>query len=62
MLAGAGVVSGALNAAGREGRALLADSCEEVAAVARAEGLDLGSEAVERTLRFAGTFLSGWRS
>lgn len=48
--------------ASREGRALLADSCEEVAAVARAESVNLGNDAIECTLRFAGTFPSGWRS
>ena len=46
----------------REGWALLAASCEEIVTVARTEGVDLGSDAVERTLRFAGTFPSQWRS
>lgn len=45
-----------------EGRALLADSCEEIVAVARAEGVDLGPDPVGHVLRFAGTFSPGWRS
>lgn len=48
--------------ASREGRALLVASCEEIVAVARTEDVDLGSDAVERTLRFADTFPSEWRS
>lgn len=45
-----------------EGRALLAASCEEIVAVARAEGVHLGADAVDRVLHFAGTFSADWRS
>ena len=44
------------------GQALLRDSCEEIVAVARAEGVELGPDPVGRVLRFAGTFPPGWRS
>jgi 2-dehydropantoate 2-reductase len=45
-----------------EGRALLAESCSEIVAVAGAEGVDLESDAVNRVLAFAGTFSPDWRS
>lgn len=45
-----------------EGRALLATSCEEIVAVARAEGVHLDADAVDRVLHFAGTFSADWRS
>ncbi len=45
-----------------EGRALLAASCAEIVTIAKAEGVDLGSDAVDRMLAFAGTFPPDWRS
>lgn len=45
-----------------EGRALLAASCAEIVTIAKAEGVDLGSDAVDRVLAFAGTFSPDWRS
>jgi 2-dehydropantoate 2-reductase len=45
-----------------EGRELLAASCAEIVAVGKAEGVDLGGDAVDRALRLAETFSSDWRS
>ena len=45
-----------------EGRALLAASCKEIVAVAAAEGVNLGANAVDWVLALAGTFPPEWRS
>lgn len=45
-----------------EGRELLAASCAEIVAVARAEGVNLGAGAVDRVLALAGTFSPDWVS
>jgi len=45
-----------------EGRALLAASCEEIVAVARAAGVHLDADAVDRVLHFAGAFSADWRA
>lgn len=45
-----------------EGRELLAASCAEIVAVARAEGVHLGAAGVDRVLALAGTFSPDWRS
>ncbi len=45
-----------------EGRDLLTASCAEVVAVARAEGVDLGSDAVARAVRQAEALPPHWRS
>jgi 2-dehydropantoate 2-reductase len=48
--------------ASAEGRRLLTASCAEVEAVARAEGIHLGSDAVERMLTQAGSLAPQWQS
>jgi 2-dehydropantoate 2-reductase len=48
--------------ASAEGMELLRTSMHEVVEVARAQGVDLGPDAMERTLRFAATFPADWRS
>ena len=45
-----------------EGRALLTASCEEIAAVARAEGAPLPAGAVEAVIAQAATVPAPWRS
>jgi 2-dehydropantoate 2-reductase len=45
-----------------EGMELLQASLGEVVMVARAQGVDLGPDATERTLKFASTFPADWRS
>jgi 2-dehydropantoate 2-reductase len=46
----------------REGKALLTASCEEIVAVAKVEGVDLGSDPVDRALATAGKQPAHWRS
>jgi 2-dehydropantoate 2-reductase len=58
-LARAGI--GALRESG-EGRALLAASCDEIVAVAQAEGAPLRPEAAAAALAQASTLPAGWRS
>jgi 2-dehydropantoate 2-reductase len=48
--------------ASAEGQRLLAASCAEVDAVARAEGVQLGPDAVDRILTQAGSLAPQWRS
>ena len=48
--------------AGVEGRALLAASCAEIAAVAGAAGIALGADAVDRAVQQAATLPPQWRS
>ncbi len=48
--------------ANAEGRDLLTASCAEVVAVARADGVDLGSDAVARAVRQAEALPPQWRS
>jgi 2-dehydropantoate 2-reductase len=48
--------------ASAEGLALLRAVMHEVVEVARAQGVDLGPDATERTLKFASTFPAEWRS